>query len=135
VKIANVHLQSGMMARGYREQVKRLMECIVEDDCKDDKHPAPLPETKALVVGGDFNTWNSSLAGHLESRMEKSKLQRVPGIEGTFSKSTGHHPEPRHTFDYFFATPDSVIGAGRVGADRTGSDHFPIAVELKLPER
>jgi endonuclease/exonuclease/phosphatase family metal-dependent hydrolase len=133
IRIVSVHLQSGMTATGFKAQVKSLMECAIEDDCHNDHHPSPLPESRAAVVGGDFNTWVGSLRGPLEGRMEKYGLVRVSDIKGTFSKSMRVDPKARRTFDYFFATRAIIAGPGRVGADRTGSDHFPISAEFLLP--
>lgn len=135
IRLVSVHLQSGMIAAGFKRQLKSLMECAIEDDCHNDRSPSPLPASRATVVGGDFNTWVGSLSGLLDQRMEKYGLVRVSGIKGTFSKSLGNDPARRHTFDFFFATQDIIAGPGRVGADRTGSDHFPIAAEFLLPSR
>ena len=121
-----------MMPGGFKSQLKSLMECAVEDDCHNDKRPSALPTTRATVVGGDFNTWIGSLRGPLFERMKKYDLAPVEGIRGTFSKSRAANPGSKHTFDYFFATPDIIVGAGRVGTDRTGSDHYPIAAEFRL---
>lgn len=133
VRIVNIHLQSGMMPLGFKEQIKSVMECAIEDECHNDRDPEPLPVARATVVGGDFNTWLGTLRGPLVDRMKRYRLERVPGIRGTFSRSMSPDPPTRHTFDYFFATPGTIAGPGRVGADRTGSDHFPIAAEFLVP--
>jgi endonuclease/exonuclease/phosphatase family metal-dependent hydrolase len=132
IRVVNIHLQSGMMPGGFKSQLKSLMECAVEDDCHNDKSPSTLPATRATVVGGDFNTWIGSLREPLFERMKKYDLAPVAGIRGTFSKSQAANPASKHTFDYFFATTDIIVGEGRVGTDRTGSDHYPIAAEFKL---
>ena len=132
VRIVNAHLQSGMTPESFSQQLKSLMKCAIEDDCHEDPDPSPLPPSAATVAGGDFNTWVGALRGPLDHRMEKYGLERVTGIKGTFSKSMKSDSK-MHTFDYFFATPGLVAGPGRVGVDRTGSDHFPIAAEFLLP--
>ena len=123
-----------MTGVGFRAQLKSLMECAIEDDCHNDHDPAPLPGSRATVVGGDFNTWVGALRGPLDRRMKKYGLERIGGIKGTFSKSMSAEPGNKHTFDYFFATREIIAGPGRVGGDRTGSDHFPIAAEFVLPQ-
>jgi|GEM_PF-1180207 len=135
IKVVNVHLQSGMLESGYKAQIKSLVECVIEDDCHNDRHAMPLPEARATIFGGDFNTWRRRLQDPLEKRMLKIGMKGVDGIERTFSKDMSKHPKTRYTFDYFYATPDIITGAGRVGADRTGSDHWPIAAEFLLPPR
>jgi endonuclease/exonuclease/phosphatase family metal-dependent hydrolase len=133
IRIVSVHLQSGMVGAGFKRQVKSLMECAMENDCHNDHSPSPLPAARATVVGGDFNTWVGTLRGPLDRRMSKYGLARVQGIKGTFSKPAGAEPKSKHTFDYFFGTREIIAGPGRVGKDRTGSDHFPIAAEFLLP--
>jgi endonuclease/exonuclease/phosphatase family metal-dependent hydrolase len=135
IRVVSVHLQSGMVGPGFKRQLKSLMECAIEDDCHNDKDPSALPASRATVVGGDFNTWIGSLRAPLDRRMAKYGLVRISEIKGTFSKALGADPKNKHTFDYFFATREIIAGPGRVGADRTGSDHFPIAAEFLLPPR
>ncbi|MEO8359421.1 MAG: endonuclease/exonuclease/phosphatase family protein [Vicinamibacteria bacterium] len=135
IKVVSVHLQSGMLESGYKDQIKSLVECVTEDDCHNDGHAKALPESRATVFGGDFNTWRGSLVEPLMSRMDKASMKRVGGIESTFSKDMSKEPKTRYTFDYFFATPGIVAGPGRVGTDRTGSDHYPIAADFLLPRQ
>lgn len=132
VRVVSVHLQSGMLGRGYEVQLRSLLGCVTRDDCEGSPTPAPLPATKALVIGGDFNTWNDGLGVRLAAAMSAAKLEPVDGILGTFTKS----PEDaagKHTFDYFFSTPGLKSGSGRVGLVRTGSDHFPIEAVFMIP--
>jgi endonuclease/exonuclease/phosphatase family metal-dependent hydrolase len=132
IRIVSVHLQSGLSPRGFEAQLKTLMECAIDDDCHADHDPSTLPESRATVVGGDFNTWVGTLGRRLERTMVGYGLVPVEGIKGTFSMAIAGD-RPKHTLDYFFATRDIIAGHGRVGADRTGSDHFPIAAEFRLP--
>lgn len=133
IKVVSVHLQSGMLESGYEDQIKSLVDCVTEDDCHNDSHAKPLPASRALVFGGDFNTWRAGLFKLLEKRMDKASMRRVGGIERTFSKDMSKNPKACYTFDYFYATPEIIAGPGRVGGDRTGSDHYPIAAEFLLP--
>lgn len=132
IQVINVHLQSGMFSRGYRAQVSRVLTCATLNACEGDPTPSTLPPTSALVVGGDFNTWNSDLGAVLASVMSGASLRRVDGIEGTFSKIPTE-AGPRSTFDYFFASPHLLAGPGRVGASRKGSDHYPIEATFQVP--
>lgn len=132
VQIVTVHLQSGMLARGYSAQLRSLLGCVIREVCEGDKAPAPLPRAKALVIGGDFNTWHSALRDRLGNAMSGAELEPVEGIFGTFSKSLDD-TAGKHTFDYFFSTPGLNTGPGRVGRVRTGSDHFPIEAVFKIP--
>lgn len=132
VRVVTVHLQSGMLARGYTAQLRSLLDCVARDVCEGDKTPTPLPRAKALVIGGDFNTWNSGLGDILTAAMSGAALEPVEGILGTFSKSLDD-TAGKHTFDYFFSTPGLKTGPGRVGRVRTGSDHYPIEAVFKIP--
>lgn len=132
VQIVSVHLQSGMFARGYSAQLRSLLACVTRDVCEGEKAPTPLPRAKALVIGGDFNTWNRALDGILAAAMSGASLEPVEGILGTFSKSLDDRAR-KHTFDYFFSTPGLKTGPGRVGRVRTGSDHYPIEAVFKIP--
>ncbi len=132
VRVVTVHLQSGMLARGYTAQLRSLLDCVARDVCEGDKAPTPLPRAKALVIGGDFNTWNSGLGDRLAAAMSGASLAPVEGILGTFSKSLDDIAG-KYTFDYFFSTPGLKTGPGRVGQVRTGSDHFPIEAVFKIP--
>ena len=132
VHFVSVHLQSGMLGRGYSTQLRSLLACVTSDACEGAPSPASLPRAKALVIGGDFNTWNDGLSNRLAAAMSAASLEPVEGILGTFTKS----PEDatgKHTFDYFFSTPGLKSGPGRVGLVRTGSDHFPIEAVFKIP--
>jgi endonuclease/exonuclease/phosphatase family metal-dependent hydrolase len=53
IQVVNVHLQSGMLSR--------VMACATQNACAGDPEPDALPPANALVIGGDFNTWNSGL--------------------------------------------------------------------------
>lgn len=132
VQVVSVHLQSGMLGRGYSTQLRSLLACVKRDACEGSPSPAPLSRAKALVIGGDFNTWNGGLDRRLAAAMEGASLEPVEGIVGTFSKSPGD-TAGKHTFDYFFSTPGLKSGPGRVGRVRTGSDHFPIEAIFKIP--
>lgn len=132
VRVVSVHLQSGMLARGYSSQLRSLLACIAHDVCEGDSTPAVLPRTETLVIGGDFNTWNKGLGDILAATMSGASLEPVAGILGTFSKSRDDSAQKR-TFDYFFSTPGLKAGPGRVGRVRTGSDHFPIEAVFKIP--
>lgn len=131
IQVVNVHLQSGMLTHGYRAQLSRVLACATRNACEGDAEPAALPPGNALVIGGDFNTWNRGLADVLTSLMSGASLQRVEGIAGTFSKVPSE-TAPRSTFDYFFASPRLITGPGRVGTLRTGSDHFPIEATFQI---
>ena len=132
VQVVSVHLQSGMLARGYSAQLRSLLGCVTRGVCEGDKASTPLPRAKALVIGGDFNTWHSGLGDRLATAMSGASLEPVEGIFGTFSKSLDDIAG-KHTFDYFFSTPGLRTGPGRVGRVRTGSDHFPIEAVFKIP--
>jgi endonuclease/exonuclease/phosphatase family metal-dependent hydrolase len=132
VQVVSVHLQSGMLGRGYSTQLRSLLGCVTRDDCEGSPSPSPLPRAKALVIGGDFNTWNSGLVGRLAAAMSTASLEPVEGILGTFTKSP-EEATGKYTFDYFFSTPGLKSGPGRVGLVRTGSDHFPIEAVFKIP--
>jgi len=132
IQVVSVHLQSGMLGRGYSTQLRSLLACVTRDACEGSPSPASVPRAKGLVIGGDFNTWNDGLSNRLAAAMSAASLEPVEGILGTFTKS----PEDatgKHTFDYFFATPGLKSGPGRVGLVRTGSDHFPIEAVFKIP--
>lgn len=132
VRLVTVHLQSGMLGRGYSSQLRSLLGCVTRDVCEGEPSPTSLPRAKALVIGGDFNTWNNGLDRRLAAAMTGVSLERVEGILGTFSKSLDDIAG-KYTFDYFFSTPGLKTGPGRVGQVRTGSDHFPIEAVFKIP--
>lgn len=132
IRFVAVHLQSGMLGRGYSAQLRSLLGCVTRDVCEGDQAPTPLPRAKGLVIGGDFNTWNDGLGDRLASAMSGASLVRVEGILGTFSKSL-EDTAAKHTFDYFFSTPGLKAGPGRVGRVRTGSDHYPIEAVFRIP--
>jgi len=131
VEVINVHLQSGMLARGYRAQLLQVLNCAIRNACEGDPDPKPLPAAGAVLIGGDLNTWNDGLARVLNTVMSGASLRRVGGIEGTFSKDPTE-TTPKNTFDYFFASPHIVGGHGRVGTVRTGSDHWPIEASFQI---
>lgn len=131
IQVVNVHLQSGLLRRGYEAQLRSLLACALRNTCDADRTPAPLPPASAVVIGGDFNTWHGGLVTALMSSMAAASLQRVEGIEDTFSKSLSESA-PRFTFDYFFTSPHLLPVAGRVGTLRTGSDHFPIEATFRF---
>ncbi len=131
IQVVNVHLQSGMLSRGYRAQLSRVLACATQNACAGDPQPDALPPANALVIGGDFNTWNSGLTKVLTSVMSGASLQQVDGIEGTFSKVVTE-TAPLSTFDYFFVSPRLLAGPGRVGSLRTGSDHYPIEATFQI---
>lgn len=132
IEVVNVHLQSGLLRRAYREQVETVVRCVLEARCEGDLNPEPLPPRRALVFGGDFNTWEKGLRTSLEKAMSEVPLKRVDGIVATFAKLRDREGK-RQTLDYFFVSEDLYFKAGRVGASRTGSDHHPIEAELRLP--
>lgn len=132
VRVVTAHLQSGMLGRGYSAQLRSLLGCVTRDVCEGEPTPTPLPRAKGLVIGGDFNTWNSGLGDRLAAEMSGASLAPVEGILGTFSKSLDDIAG-KYTFDYFFSTPRLKAGPGRVGQVRTGSDHFPIEAVFKIP--
>lgn len=131
IQVINVHLQAGMLKRGYQAQLTRVLACALENVCEADTAPAPLQPAAAVVIGGDFNTWHSGLAKVLTRVMSDASLQMVEGIEDTFSKSLSE-TAPRSTFDYIFASPRLLAGPGRVGTTRQGSDHFPIEATFQI---
>lgn len=133
VQVVSVHLQSGMLARGYSAQLQSLLGCVTRDVCEGQPTAlTALPPKRALVIGGDFNTWNRGLDGALAALMSGAGLTPVAGIAGTFSKSLDDDAQ-RYTFDYFFSSPGLNAGPGRVGRVRTGSDHFPIEATFRIP--
>ena len=132
IQVINVHLQSGMLARGYRAQLSRVLACATQNECEGDREPKVLPPASALVIGGDFNTWNGGLGDILSAVMSGASLRQVEGIEGTFSKDPTE-TTPKNTFDYFFASPQILAGPGRAGTVRTGSDHWPIEAVFRIP--
>ncbi len=97
-----------------------------------DPNPEPLPPARARVFAGDFNTWEKGLQKGLEETMSGIPLKRVDGMVGTFSKGSDQG-RGKHTMDYIFVSPELYLKSGRVGASRTGSDHYPIEAELRLP--
>jgi len=132
VQVVSVHLQSGMLARGYSAQLQSLLGCVTRNSCEGQPAPVALPRAGALVIGGDFNTWNRGLGEVLAAAMSGASLERVDGIVGTFSKFPDDTAR-KQTFDYFFSTPGLRAGPGRVGRVRTGSDHHPIEAVFRLP--
>ena len=132
VQVVSVHLQSGMLRRGYSAQLQSLLACVTRNVCEGDGAPMALPRAGALVIGGDFNTWNRGLGDALAAAMAGAGLEPVDGILGTFSKSPDDTAR-KHTFDYFFSTPGLRAGPGRVGRVRTGSDHYPIEAVFRIP--
>ena len=132
IEVVNVHLQSGLLRGAYREQIETVVRCAKDGRCAEDPSPEPLPEPRAYVFGGDFNTWEKGLRTSLEKTMTAVPLKRVDGIVATFAKL----PDRRgnlQTLDYFFVSEELYFKAGRVGANRSGSDHHPIEAELRLP--
>ena len=132
VQMVSVHLQAGMLRRGYRAQLGSLLACATRGACVGDPRPDVLPSARALLIGGDFNTWYGGLTEELTAAMSGASLVRVGGIFETFSKLTTE-TAPRSTFDYYFASPGILTGPGRVGTVRTGSDHFPIEATFRIP--
>ena len=133
IEVVNVHLQSGLLRRAFREQIESAVRCALHGQCEGDPDPEPLPPARARVFAGDFNTWETGLQKGLEETMRGIPLKRVDGIVGTFSKGSDQG-RGKHTMDYIFVSPELYLKSGRVGASRTGSDHHPIEAELRLPK-
>ncbi|EZP69694.1 hypothetical protein BV96_03992 [Sphingomonas paucimobilis] len=123
VPVATVHLSRTMSAWARARQRRMLAEA------------AARVSNGALIVGGDFNTtpWQASLMS-LDAGM--APMARTTRAQFSFpTRALGHvFPMPLLPIDHVYAGPQWAIArAERMKA--TGSDHYPIRVELVFLER
>jgi vancomycin resistance protein VanJ len=133
VTVLNVHTLSGIYVR-EREAQARAISAFVE------AHPGPL------VVGGDFNTTDLSVAYRLVTeRLHDAWRGAGWGLGATWPGADPHGgtplrvaglPVPRWLIriDYVFHSPHWTATAARLGAWDGTSDHRPVIAELALSD-
>jgi len=115
--VATIHLARGRPPEADRRQRISLAAAVRTVD------------TRSLILAGDFNLvpWSSRLRW-LDEAM--APLHRVTATPSWPARALDHRfPLPLVPIDHLFAGSDwALVAVHRL--DRTGSDHYPIAVDL-----
>lgn len=112
--VYNLHLES---RSGGRIQYAQMQEVL--------RDAARYPKNTPIIIAGDLNT------KYAHSTEEISQLMRDSGYQSAF----GDRHERTHVIvgdlDWIFTRGPVRISDGRVLRDLHGSDHYPIAAELR----
>jgi vancomycin resistance protein VanJ len=115
--VATIHLPRGRPYEQDRRQRVTLAAAVRTVD------------TRSLIIAGDFNLvpWSARLKW-LDAAM--MPLRRVTATPSWPARALDHwFPLPLVPIDHLYAGPDwALLAVHRL--DRTGSDHYPIAVDL-----
>ncbi len=110
--VINVHAVNFVPLPKFARQVAQVVELAAGDN-------------GALIVGGDFNTWNPSRHRCLMDAMQRAGLTRVPVTAPRRWRHFGQQ------LDHVFVRGMKVVEA-RPLAHIVSSDHIPLRVELAL---
>jgi endonuclease/exonuclease/phosphatase (EEP) superfamily protein YafD len=115
--VATIHLPRGRPLEQDRRQRVSLAAAVRTVD------------TRSLILAGDFNLvpWSSRLRWLDTAMMPLRRVTSAP----SWPARVGDHsfPLPLVPIDHLYAGPDWALAAVH-RLDRTGSDHYPIAVDL-----
>jgi endonuclease/exonuclease/phosphatase family metal-dependent hydrolase len=119
IRVANVHLQSGLTPRQIGPQLAEALAGI--EGANDEAVP--------VVVAGDFNTFGRE---HLAAVAREAVRHRLTAVlpEGTQTFSFAGIEMPVQ-LDHVFVRGLVSRGAGR--GPRRGSDHYPVWADLSFP--